>query len=109
MRREETRRQRARTVTDRNTAEPSVPHNPTTPWPPPPQVPTYAQCLSDHGGRTRWLAFIDLDEFLVPAGPTTPPAGGGDTGRPPTVAALLPRYEAHGGLSVRPRRPGLSL
>jgi hypothetical protein len=29
------------------------------------QIPSYRQCLQQHGARFRWLAFFDLDEFLV--------------------------------------------
>ena len=32
-----------------------------------PQIPTYDVCLRDHRHRARWLAFIDVDEFLHPA------------------------------------------
>jgi glycosyl transferase family 92 len=34
-------------------------------WPEHPgQASAYAHCLSEHGGESRWIAFIDLDEFL---------------------------------------------
>ena len=34
-------------------------------WPMfPGQRECYEQCLADHGHETRWMAFIDLDEFL---------------------------------------------
>ncbi len=29
------------------------------------QLPSYEHCLATHGGTFRWLAFLDLDEFLV--------------------------------------------
>ena len=32
-----------------------------------PQIPTYDMCLEDHRRDARWLAFIDIDEFLHPA------------------------------------------
>jgi hypothetical protein len=32
-----------------------------------PQIPTYDVCLEDHRHDARWLAFIDIDEFLHPA------------------------------------------
>jgi len=32
-----------------------------------PQIPTYDMCLEDHRHDARWLAFIDIDEFLHPA------------------------------------------
>ena len=31
------------------------------------QVPTYEQCIADHGDATRWLALIDIDEFIIPS------------------------------------------
>jgi len=31
------------------------------------QIPTYDQCVRDHGGRAQWMAFFDVDEFLFPA------------------------------------------
>jgi len=30
-------------------------------------VPTYEQCIADHGDATRWLALIDIDEFIIPS------------------------------------------
>ena len=32
------------------------------------QMRTYTDCLRTHGGRCRWLGFIDVDEYLVPRG-----------------------------------------
>ena len=32
-----------------------------------PQIPTYNLCLQRHGPRARWIAFIDIDEFLFPS------------------------------------------
>ncbi len=32
------------------------------------QLPAYNDCLKNHADEARWIAFIDLDEFLVPAG-----------------------------------------
>jgi len=33
----------------------------------------YDHCLEEHGHRSRWIAFIDLDEFLFsPSGPSVP-------------------------------------
>jgi hypothetical protein len=34
----------------------------------------YSDALERSRGRTRWLAFIDLDEFLFSPGPTPLPA-----------------------------------
>lgn len=31
------------------------------------QVPTYERCVAEHGEETRWLALIDIDEFLLPS------------------------------------------
>jgi Glycosyltransferase family 92 len=34
-------------------------------WPSHPgQTPAYNHCLAEHGNQSRWIAFIDLDEFL---------------------------------------------
>lgn len=30
------------------------------------QIPAYSKCFSEHRNETFWLAFIDLDEFIVP-------------------------------------------
>jgi hypothetical protein len=53
------------------------------PWDPGdsrPQLPAYNDCLVRHGKEARWIAFIDLDEFLFsPAGTPLP--------------TLLPEYE----------------
>jgi hypothetical protein len=53
------------------------------PWPEDPgQITAYAHCLETHREDARWIAFIDLDEFLFS----------------PTLTALpeiLPEYEQH--------------
>lgn len=43
-------------------------------WPTyPPQVPAFKHCLEEHREDSRWIAFIDTDEFLFsPAGETLP-------------------------------------
>lgn len=51
------------------------------------QMPAYAQCLERFGQDFRWLAFIDLDEFLFPV-------QGED------LRLLLSDYEEHGGLGA---------
>jgi hypothetical protein len=35
----------------------------------PPQLPAYGEILCRHGADTDWIAFIDADEFLLPAPP----------------------------------------
>ncbi len=47
----------------------------------------YADALARARGRTRWLAFIDLDEFLFSPGPTL-------------LADVLRDYEEHAGVVV---------
>ena len=50
-------------------------------WPVRPgQLPAYQHCLAEHGSESRWIAFIDLDEFLF--SPTRRP-----------VTEILPDYE----------------
>jgi hypothetical protein len=50
-------------------------------WPMPQgQLPAYEHCVREHGGESRWIAFIDLDEFLF-----------SPTGRP--LPELLVEYE----------------
>jgi hypothetical protein len=57
-------------------------------WPlAPGQLEAYAHCLESHGGDWRWMAFLDLDEFLF-----------SPTGRP--VPALLADYERWPGVGV---------
>jgi Glycosyltransferase family 92 len=74
-------------------------------WPQyPGQVDAYRHCLRRHGADSRWLAFLDLDEFLF-----------SPTGMP--VAELLVDYERYPGVAVnwvmfgtgghRTRPPGL--
>ncbi len=37
------------------------------------QIPAYEHCLREHGERSRWIAFLDLDEFLFSPGGTPLP------------------------------------
>jgi len=61
-----------------------IPHD----WPKwPAQLQVYADCLERHGEESRWIAFLDLDEFLF-----------SPTGR--TVAELLPEFEEFPALGV---------
>jgi hypothetical protein len=60
-----------------------------TDWPvlPPAQVHAYEDCLKRHRDEARWIAFIDLDEFLF-----------SPTGRP--VADVLSGFERWPGVGV---------
>ena len=50
------------------------------------QVPAYEHCVREHGAESRWIAFIDLDEFLF-----------SPTGRPlPEILAEYERWPAVG-------------
>lgn len=51
------------------------------------QMPVYNHCINEQDGACRWIAFIDLDEFIVPK-----PVD--------TIPALLEEYEAHAGLAL---------
>jgi hypothetical protein len=74
--------------------------------PPPDQRDTYDHCLSEHGHDSRWMAFIDIDEFLF-----------SPTGRP--LPEVLVDYERWPGVGVnwamfgtsghRTKPPGLVL
>lgn len=47
----------------------------------------YCHCLETFGARARWIAFLDIDEFLfAPAAPS--------------VASVLTEFEAHPGVAV---------
>lgn len=52
-----------------------------------PQEPAYDHCLATHGGESRWIAFIDLDEYLF--SPTLRP-----------LPDILAEFEAHPGVVV---------
>ena len=57
-------------------------------WPMfPGQLEAYNHCLAEHGGESRWIAFIDLDEFLF-----------SPTGR--LLPAVLEGFETHPGVVV---------
>lgn len=51
-------------------------------------VKAYQHCLDHFGGRSRWIAFIDMDEFIVPKN---------ESGNLPD---LLKKYESYGGLGL---------
>ena len=51
-----------------------------------PQIPTFADCVRKHGDDARWLAFIDVDEFLFsPRGP---------------LPSVLKGYEQYAGIVI---------
>lgn len=51
-------------------------------------VKAYQHCLDHFGGRSQWIAFIDMDEFIVPKN---------ESGNLPD---LLKNYESYGGLGL---------
>lgn len=51
------------------------------------QMPAYGHCLSTFNKQSKWIAVVDLDEFIVPK-------SGGD------IKNILPRYETYGALAV---------
>lgn len=78
-----------------------------TEWPMfPGQVQAYTDCIERHRDDSRWIAFVDIDEFLF-----------SPTGR--TIPEVLPRYERWAGVGVNrvtfgtsgheTRQPGLVL
>ncbi len=60
-----------------------------------PQLSAYFHCLQAWRGRCRWLAFLDIDEFLVPLGALEE---GGSV--PDAMRDCLSRYEAFAALAV---------
>ncbi len=52
-----------------------------------PQTGAYAHCLESHGAESRWIAFIDIDEFLFS------PSG-------ESVSDMLVSYERYPGVAV---------
>ncbi|EKX55301.1 hypothetical protein GUITHDRAFT_99081 [Guillardia theta CCMP2712] len=60
------------------------------------QVPTYQRCMDDHGHRSRWMAFIDIDEFLMPS----PPSQGQEQPGAFPLRAALTSYESHPAVLV---------
>jgi hypothetical protein len=65
-------------------------------WPVfPGQNAAYDHCLAEHGDQSRWIAFIDIDEFLF-----------SPTGTP--VSEVLRDYEAFPGVGVNRLRFGTS-
>jgi hypothetical protein len=67
-----------------------------TPWPiEPGQMPAYADSLKRHRNEARWIAFLDLDEFLF-----------SPTGR--SVSDVLREFETHPAVAVNWRTYGTS-
>jgi Glycosyltransferase family 92 len=67
-----------------------------TSWPQKsPQLPAYGDCLERHRGDARWLAFIDVDEFLF-----------SPTGLP--LPEVLNRFDTHPGVVVNWRIYGIN-
>ena len=62
-----------------------------TPWPPEPgQLPAYDDCLQRHRDEARWIAMIDIDEFLFsPTGESLP--------------KILRRFDTHPAVVVNRR------
>ncbi len=59
-----------------------------TKWPQHPgQLQAYQHCLNTHGHKTKWLAYIDLDEFLHPT-------------KQDNLKKTLKKYEKHPALAV---------
>lgn len=63
------------------------------PWRDAPQLSAYFHALRHWRGRAFWLAFLDIDEFLVPLGAAAP------QGDPP-LSRLLRPYERFGGVAL---------
>ncbi|MGN7885604.1 glycosyltransferase family 92 protein [Dyadobacter endophyticus] len=51
-------------------------------------VKAYQHCLDTFGYRSRWIGFIDMDEFIVPKNESA------------SLSQLLEKYEDYGGLGV---------
>ena len=74
----------------------------------PPQLPAYAEILARHGDDADWIAFIDADEFLLPAPPRC-------SLRPilaalanqPAVGAVAVNWTVYGSSGETCARPGL--
>ena len=74
----------------------------------PPQLPAYAEILRRHGGEADWIAFIDADEFLLPAAPERslrPTITALD--RQPGVGAIAVNWAIYGSAGQAAAGPGL--
>lgn len=56
------------------------------------QIPVYDQCLELYGKNNKWIAFIDLDEFIC--------LQGKENGELMDLRPLLAEFEAHNGLAL---------
>ena len=59
---------------------------------PNPQTDLFDRCLRLHAGQHRWLAFLDVDEFIV--------VRGANASSPTALADLLDEFRLHGGLAL---------
>lgn len=73
-----------------------------------PQLPAYAEILRRHGGDADLVAFVDADEFLVPADPATSlrPALAALAARP-EVGAVAVNWALYGSSGEETARDGL--
>ena len=70
-----------------------------------PQLPAYAAILARHGSDADWIAFIDADEFLVPAaGLASLPALLAGTCADPLVGAVAVNWALYGSAGRTRRR-----
>lgn len=51
------------------------------------QMATYGHCVAAYGSRCRWIAFVDLDEFIVPL-------------RRDSIPEMLEEFESYAGLAL---------
>jgi Glycosyl transferase family 2 len=74
----------------------------------PPQLPAYAEILRRHGQDADWIAFIDADEFLLPAAPldSVRPVLAGLAARP-EVGAVAVNWSVYGSAGEQDAREGL--
>jgi hypothetical protein len=57
-----------------------------------PQHVAYRACIDSHRSKHQWLAFFDVDEFLL--------LRDADTAKPPDIRTFLREYSSYGGLAV---------
>ena len=74
----------------------------------PPQLPAYAEILRRHGAEADWIAFIDADEFLLPAPPrrSLRPVLAAFESRP-GAGAVTVNWAVYGSSGETAARPGL--
>ena len=72
-----------------------------------PQLPAYAEILRRHGGEADWIAFLDADEFLLPASALRALRRGARGARPrPEVGAIAVNWALYGSSGRRPPAAG---